>query len=571
MNPSYDDLPTQQDNYTVDTLTILTQAAMQANSNNHSSPNTTGSGFPTNSHSAKTNSALTNQDAGYHSRAIRATTSISSSTISNHPTATSPYRLSSSLSKLVGNYSRPHRAMESLVFNPTEQIQQNAYMNHPFQPTYPTNLGILNAERYDDGRSSIGSREPNMMGSTAQMQNPMPFGMLEKTEDGSETRPPSEEPGHGKKRRKRVRDESPGFEDDEEARKKARGRPRVDTKDETAADRRRTQIRMAQRAYRHRKETTISSLEKQVQELRSTNEEMNNIFITLYDFAIAKGLLQREPEFGQQLQSTTQRFLALAKQSASDDHARDGGDSSDKITPEPHVEAKQSLTSRNNRGPSPPMSIPAETIVTEPVNSWGGYSVSKDTSSEEGEVLTENSHQDARETKSFEVISKATEDNASFLFDSMDIQNYRAEIPSPNIDHFSQDFHPYSQVPLPATHSYFELSFARRVHRATIEQGYRLLTMKNPPPGRFQEVFGFCMTYETKEESKARFRKALGSSAKEPLQEWRAPFVHLGGAGTYYPNQGPNTDNELMPKFRTGFSMGPFFSIFCADPGKYQF
>lgn len=209
---------------------------MQTNSNNHSSPSTTGSGFSTNSHSAKTNSALTNQDAGYHSRAIRATTSISSSTISNHPTATSPYRLSSSLSKLVGNYSRPHRAMESLVFNPTEQIQQNAYMNHPFQPTYPTNLGILNAERYDDGRSSIGSREPNMMGSTAQMQNPMPFGMLEKTEDGSETRPPSEEPGHGKKRRKRVRDESPGFEDDEEARKKARGRPRVDTKDETAAD-----------------------------------------------------------------------------------------------------------------------------------------------------------------------------------------------------------------------------------------------------------------------------------------------------------------------------------------------
>ncbi|RAL63492.1 hypothetical protein DID88_003912 [Monilinia fructigena] len=522
MNPPYDDLPIQQDNYTLDALTMLTQAAMQKNSNNNSSPSATytGSGFPTNSQCIKNNSALTNQDAGYHIRAIPATTSISSSTISNHPTATSPYHLPSSVSNLVGNYTRSHRAMENPVFNPTEQIQRNAYMNHPYQPTYPSNLGILNAERYDDGRGSIGSHHLNMMSMKAhgQMQNLMPFGMLEKTGDSSETRPPSEEPGHGKKRRKRVRDESPSFEDDEEARKRP-GETRVDPKDETAADRRRTQIRMAQRAYRHRKETTISSLEKQVQELRSTNEEMNNIFITLYDFAIGKGLLQREPEFGQQLQSTTQRFLALAKQSASDDHAKDGGDSSDKVTPEPHIETNQSLASRSTQRLSPPMSAPGQTIVTEAVNSWGGYSVSKDTSSEEEEVLTENSHQDAKEAKRFE-------------------------------------------VPLPTTHSYFELSFARRVHRATMEQGYRLLTMKNPPPGRFQEVFGFCLTYETKEESEARFRKALGSSAKEPLQEWRAPFVHLGGAGTYYPNQGPTTDNELMPKFRTGFSMGPFSASF---------
>src|SRR3984885_10670025 len=51
---------------------------------------------------------------------------------------------------------------------------------------------------------------------------------------------------------------------DEDDSKKQRGRPRLDTQDETAADRRRTQIRLAQRAYRHRKETTISALKKRV-------------------------------------------------------------------------------------------------------------------------------------------------------------------------------------------------------------------------------------------------------------------------------------------------------------------
>ncbi|ESZ98917.1 hypothetical protein SBOR_0775 [Sclerotinia borealis F-4128] len=564
MNPTYDGIPLQQDNYA---LTILTQAAMQTNTINTSSSNNsdsissaTGSGFPSNNRS-KIDSALKTRDAGYHSRATPATTSLSSSTISNHPTDISQYHLSPSVSNLTQDYTRPHRAMESLLFNPTEQVSQNVFMNHPFQPIYPGSLGILNAEKYDDGRSSIGSHNPSMMSMRGQMQNPMPFGMLEKNGDSSDTKPPSEEHENGKKRRKRARNESPSLEDDEEARKKARGRPRVDTKDETAADRRRTQIRMAQRAYRHRKETTISSLEKQVQELRGTNEEMNNIFINLYDFAISKGLLQREPEFGQQLQSTTEQFLVLAKQSASDDNSRDGGDSPDKITHEPHLEAKNSLARRSIQRSSPPIALPKEPILTEAVNPWGGYTVSKDTSFED-ERQTEDRQQDTKPTKPFEVISRATEDNASFLFDSMDIQNYRAEIPSPTIDHFSQDFYPHVQVPLPATHSYFELSFARRVHRATMEQGYQLLTMKNPPKKRFQEVFGFCLTYETKDEIIARVTRTLNSSAKESLQNWRAPFVHLGGAGTYYPNQGPDTDNEFMPKFRTGFSMGPFSAAF---------
>lgn len=318
---------------------------------------------------------------------------------------------------------------------------------------------------------------------------------------------------------------------------------------------------MAQRAYRHRKETTISSLEKQVQDLRGTNEEMNNIFINLYDFAVSRGLLQREPEFGQQLQSTTQRFLTLAKQSASDDNSRDDVDSPDQITHEPHLETKHLSARQSIQNLPPPILLPEEPIATNTVNTWGGYTVSKDTSSEE-ERQTEYSHEDTKETKNFEVISRATEDNASFLFDSMDIQQYRAQIPSPTINEFSQSFYPYTQIPLPSTHSYFELTFARRVHRATMEQGYRLLTMPNPPQERFDEVFGYCLKYETKEECITRFQRALNSSTKESLNEWRAPFVHLGGAGTYYPNQGSIPDNEFMPKFRTGFSMGPFSAAF---------
>lgn len=69
---------------------------------------------------------------------------------------------------------------------------------------------------------------------------------------------------------------------------------------------------MAQRAYRHRKEATISSLGNKVEDLRGTSEEMSKIFNNLYNFAVSNGLFQREPEFGEQFQLTTKRFAALS-------------------------------------------------------------------------------------------------------------------------------------------------------------------------------------------------------------------------------------------------------------------
>ncbi|TGO82187.1 hypothetical protein BPOR_0896g00040 [Botrytis porri] len=561
MNSSYaGGLPMQQDDRYA--LTILTQASNNSSSINlNTMSNATGAAFP-GSNLAKNNSVSTAQGTVYQTRATPISTSMSSSTISNRPTNTPRYRIPPSISNLVGNHTRPHQEMQALVFNSTEQSSQGTFMNHQFQSTYSNNLGILNAESYDDGRGPIGSHNPNMMSMKRQIENQIPFGMVEKHGD---TKPQSEEREHeqGKKRRKRVRNESPNLDDDDdEARKKARGRPRVDTKDETAADRRRTQIRMAQRAYRHRKETTISSLEKQVQELKGTNEEMNNIFINLYDFAISRGLLQREPEFGQQLQSSMQRFLALAKQNAGDENQRYEDDSPDNTTHESFDGAKHSFTRQSAQRPPPPVLLSDEPTTAETINTWGGYTVSKDTSSEEEVRQMEYNQNDTEEPRQYEIISRATEENASFPFDLTSIQQYRVEIPSPTSNDFLQGFYPHAPVPLPTTHSYFELSFARRVHRATMEEGYKLLTMPNPPHRLFEKVFGYCLKYETKQECVARFKRVLNTSSKESLQEWRYPLVHLGGSGTYYPNQDPDTDNELMPKFRTGFSMGPFPTAF---------
>ncbi|KAM3066878.1 hypothetical protein ACMFMG_007024 [Clarireedia jacksonii] len=554
-------------------LTILTQAAMQTHTNtNHNNNNNNNSqnlgpesssltpdGHSANSDYSNRQHHQTNQSLATQTRS--AEVSREPASISNPQDGTSHYRSPPSVPNLLGDYTTAqYHAMETLVFNPTQQIAQSAYLSHPLQLTYPGSLGILSAEKYDDGRSSARAHEMSQMRTKAAPQSSMPFGMLERSA-ADKTRGTSEEQEHGTKRKRKSRNEAQSGDDEEEARKKARGRPRVDTKDETAADRRRTQIRMAQRAYRHRKETTISSLEKQVQDLRGTNEQMNNLFINLYDFAMSRGLLQREPEFGQQLQSTTQQFLTLAKQSANDENSKDDEDPPEEIAQQSHddVELPSARRGKGRRGSPPEAPQLKEPVATEVVNAWGGYTVSKDTSSDE-EVQPNVDKQNIRQRPDdWQVISRATEDNASFLFDPIDVQQYRAEIPSPELDPmveaFSEAYYPMHELPLPNTHTYYELSFARRVHRATLEKGYKLLTSKTADKKHFQKVFGFCLFYENKQAIIERFKRALSRSAKETMNEWRAPFVHVGGAGTYYPN---SENDDLMPKFRTGLSMGPF-------------
>ncbi|KUJ20660.1 uncharacterized protein LY89DRAFT_451212 [Mollisia scopiformis] len=312
---------------------------------------------------------------------------------------------------------------------------------------------------------------------------------------------------------------------------------------------------MAQRAYRHRKETTITSLEKQVQDLRGTNEEMSNIFISLYDYAVGQGLLQREPEFGQQLQSTTERFLALAKSTAQEEGSHDEQPEETK-----QVESESARRTKATRASSKKAQEQSPKTSDAPVHPYGGYISRLSPSDSPVEEIPLDSQLQTYEHRprptELQVITRPTEDNASFPFDLMDLQQYRVDIPP--MEDYSQNFFSQTQLPLPTTHSYAEFSFARRIQRASVERAYKLITAENPPEVRFKEVFGLTLRYETKENVIARLKKFLRATDKETLHEWRNPFVHIGGSGTFYPNHDSEIETDLMPKFRTGYSMGPF-------------
>lgn len=77
--------------------------------------------------------------------------------------------------------------------------------------------------------------------------------------------------------------------------------------------RRRKQLRIAQQAYRKRKETTIVNLQARVQELESGIEELSESFLSFSNLLFEAGVLENQPRVTAALQNITQQCVSLAK------------------------------------------------------------------------------------------------------------------------------------------------------------------------------------------------------------------------------------------------------------------
>lgn len=84
------------------------------------------------------------------------------------------------------------------------------------------------------------------------------------------------------------------------------------------SQRRRKQLRVAQQAYRKRKETTISNLQTRVQELESGIEDLSQSFLSFSNLLLEARVLEQNPNITSALQKITQQCVALAKQGCDD-------------------------------------------------------------------------------------------------------------------------------------------------------------------------------------------------------------------------------------------------------------
>ncbi|KAK4118510.1 hypothetical protein N657DRAFT_685186 [Parathielavia appendiculata] len=383
-------------------------------------------------------------------------------------------------------------------------------------------LPILSAEVYDDS-ASLGSS--TAVATRRKAQGPSPSSRL--SEDSS---------------RKRARTEFSETVEPDDEKKRSRGRPRLDTKDETAADRRRTQIRLAQRAYRNRKENAIQTLEKKVQQLKDTNEEMSNAFMQLHDFALANGLLDQVPEFGRQLRKTTEKFLSLARE-ASDD---DGKDDEPKTSGNGSGADSRSSKEHNRSGSPGQAGVSPRAAGTSPSESgtdntsktlMGGLTISY-------EPVTQPSFSTPSPvfSNTYEILTYPTLDNASFptlsdpglaiLSERQQQQQQQQQPPTPS---------PYLTLPMPDSYAPMESTFGRRLQRYAIERAFMLITMPSPPQDKMLHIFGFSLLLESPATISRRLARQLGRDDQTSLHNWQYPFLALGGAGTHFRGNGINT------------------------------
>ncbi|KAF2205306.1 hypothetical protein GQ43DRAFT_477454 [Delitschia confertaspora ATCC 74209] len=418
------------------------------------------------------------------------------------------------------------------------------------------------------------------------------------------------------RRRKRSRTTNIANSDDG-SHKKARGRPRVETQDASSADRRRTQIRLAQRAYRQRKETTISSLKKQNTQLQSIIKDMNQSFLRFNDSALRSGILG-STGLAQELKAVTETFARLAQTAAlegsskADDQPADG--EFDPAT-EWHNATKAVRTqnkAHNDQNASPPFvyepdirwehsigftnsSVIQHTSTPTPrLSHTAGYEGSihfSATSNFPREIWGNNTFVPARpETSTVCQFRDQSSTNKKHVTDSQPLpfglvdiqipeqfpyqllpQTCAVNLPSPNPTppptrlptppEPNLTLVSNKALPPPFTYSFQESTFARRITRASLEGGFHLLSSASIRPAAIKHVFRLSMPFRTVEQLREKFRLLLSRGTHEALDSLNTPFLHLGGAGTHYPKRDAQGNIIPIPNSWTVRSIGPHKTI----------
>ncbi|KAK7975292.1 hypothetical protein PG989_013755 [Apiospora arundinis] len=373
-------------------------------------------------------------------------------------------------------------------------------------------LAILSAERYNDGhrtQRAAGNGPPMKRAALSVGEKSVP-----------------------KKRARKL--PSLGHDEPDEEKKRARGRPRLDTTDQTPQERRRTQIRLAQRAYRDRKESAITNLEREVESLKATNGQMTQAYQEVLNCAATNGLLDAKSELGRKLLRL--EALATKSQDAYDDYdgsSAEGGTEDTQLLADRRRQSEPSVSSSENANSSASSAKQAFVKPDSTQQLWAGVMVSHEPASETEAPRPSQLYPSLYDANSsqppgpigYEIIAQPTSQNASFApqlsFDS-------------SYDMHSWASSPWASLPSPSTLAYQEPSFARRLHRTALQRAARLITMKDPPSEAVLRVFGFARLFETLEQIRERTLGLLTRSERDSLLNHDYPFQHRGGMSRHF-------------------------------------
>ncbi|KAI9890621.1 MAG: hypothetical protein M1814_003819 [Vezdaea aestivalis] len=349
------------------------------------------------------------------------------------------------------------------------------------------------------------------------------------------------------RKRARKSGKQSGSSNDEDGGKKKRGRPRLVADDTNTSDRRRTQIRLAQRSYRLRKEGTIATLTKRCEKLQKTIEDMNKSFLGLTDKFLADG---PSNHLAPEVKATTEHFLELARKSTQELDG-DVGAEVDKL--EVHVEENGTDAGRvKNESQSPPARVPQIHA------SWGQLVPHTSTHASTPQSLPVN-----QVAITISSPQPTIQLNPTYSFD------FQVD-PALGLDHAQQRFNanlayqlgsPIERyLPMPPTHTPMESSFVRRIQRRALEKALYVLITPGIPDWMVTHVFklSFCST--NRNDIITRLKFLLAASDQETLDYINVPFWHLGGSGTHFQEEAVGQGGLAMCNraAQSVRSVGPF-------------
>ena len=286
--------------------------------------------------------------------------------------------------------------------------------------------------------------------------------------------------------------------------------------------RRKSQLRVAQRAYRGRKEAAVSELKRRVTELELTIGNMNEAFVKLNKQALASGVVNQQPEFGASLRQTVQRFCELTI----DPHEN----ALDEVLP-----ARGEPTMRNpdhdlDNGQASLQGMPGPALRQAPRQDPPTKSVTAPAMQIPQGLLTDGSA--AGVVQPHQIVEV--------------LQQRLGPLPAPtSLERWLWSFPPVpdlgANLPLPPLAAYHDTTFARRLERTSQALLYHLLVDPRTPPTLLGAHMPMCHIFG---HAKAviinrKLDILLEERHKGPLGNWGFPLLHVGGAGLHYPAPEP--------------------------------
>jgi hypothetical protein len=343
---------------------------------------------------------------------------------------------------------------------------------------------------------------------------------------------------------------------------------------------------------------------------------MNKSFLQFNDSALKSGLLTGNPGLAHQVKQVTKSFIALANSAAEGSEGDDDGSEPmvDAVTEEQSASSRREATKERQPQATPIQhqhmnigwgySVPPKHTASNPLTKdhrrhVDSFQDDLNTAEEAGLVRyrpqvtighlmdqggqswSESATEDANTPQMLpfgliDVLSRR-----QYSAPGNQTQNiYSVSIPTPDVSP------PYTRLPTPPllslksltpswTYSHDETTFARRLTRASLEAGFRILSIANQRPSALNHVFRLSLPFMTLDEIRDRFKTLLARGVDEDLNCWDTPFIHLGGAGTHYQRRDENGNVIKIPNGWTIRRIGPMVSNLVraenvADPSQSQ-